>query len=100
MCDVGQCLSRVTLRKARSEYHFLIVILQEKCDPDDLCFYLVSSIMFYMMFKKVLNWQDAGRYMAIKVHTFHFRLAVISVISNICTGHVEGFSRQRWTTRF
>lgn len=35
---------------------------QEKCDTDDLCFYLVSLIMFYRMFIKVLNWQDAGRY--------------------------------------
>lgn len=79
MCDVGQCLCRVTLRKAHSEYHFPIVILQEKRHPDDLCFYLVSLIMSHMMFKKVTNWQDAGRYVAIKVRTFHFRLADVSL---------------------
>ena len=76
MCDEGQCLSRVTLTKAHSEYHFPIVTLQEKCD---LCFYLVALIMSYMMFKKVPNWQDAGRYMAIKVHAFHFTLADVSL---------------------
>lgn len=52
---------------------------------------------FYMMFKKVLNWQDAGRYMAIEVRTFHFRVADVSLISNICTGPTQCFSRQHWT---
>lgn len=45
----------VTLRRAHSEYHFPIVILQEKYDPDDLRFYLVS-IMIHMIFKEVPNW--------------------------------------------
>lgn len=42
-------------RDTHSIIYFPAATQQERCDKDDLCFCLVSLIMFYRMFIKVLN---------------------------------------------